>query len=390
MKILWINPSFLDYRIPVYSELNRLAQGGLSIIFSKSRIPDRVVKKISAVLGDSAIGLDGERILTLGKTDSGFSNSGLQIPYQPGLIREVMSRKVDVVISEGFFQWTPIAVIRKIIKRTPLVISYERTAHTERDCPRWRTVYRQMVLKTVDAVICNGILSAQYLKKLGMNSDNILTGGMVADTGGLQIQIKNIRKEHDARWQTFTKHPIFLYVGQMIPRKGVLELLKGWKVYSSLEPDHGSLLLAGEGISENSLKQFADREQLPNVNFLGAINYDQIAQIYAQADVFVIATLEDNWSLVVPEAMACGLPVACSKYNGCWPELVKPGENGNIFDPHDPVSISESFLYFKQHFKHLRAMGLRSKQIISAFTPTSAAQAILNACNLALNRKKQH
>jgi len=210
MKILWVNPSFLDYRIPVYSEIDRLTQGSFSIIFSKSRVPARVTAKITTVLGSRAIGLERERVFAFGKKNSSFANSGLQIPYQPGLLKEVLSKKVDVVIAEGFFQWTTAVLIRKIYKRTPLVISYERTAHTERHCPWWRKAYRQMVLKAVDAIICNGILSSQYLQSLGMNSEKIVTGGMVADTDALKLQVRKVREEQGPWVQMFTKHPIFL------------------------------------------------------------------------------------------------------------------------------------------------------------------------------------
>lgn len=60
-----------------------------------------------------------------------------------------------------------------------------------------------------------------------------------------------------------------------------------------------------------------------SVHFLGKIPYQEVYKYYGIADVFVLPTLEDNWSLVVPEAMSCGLPVATSIYNGCHPELVK-------------------------------------------------------------------
>ena len=45
-KILWVNPAFLDYRIPVYKELNELYKGNFNLVYSKNRIPERVQKKI--------------------------------------------------------------------------------------------------------------------------------------------------------------------------------------------------------------------------------------------------------------------------------------------------------------------------------------------------------
>jgi glycosyltransferase involved in cell wall biosynthesis len=42
--------------------------------------------------------------------------------------------------------------------------------------------------------------------------------------------------------------------------------------------------------------------------------------------------LEDVWGLVANEAILCGVPVLCSKYAGCAPELFAPE---NIFSPDD-------------------------------------------------------
>jgi glycosyltransferase involved in cell wall biosynthesis len=52
--------------------------------------------------------------------------------------------------------------------------------------------------------------------------------------------------------------------------------------------------------------------------------------VYRSADVLVFPTLEDPWGLVANEAMISGLPVLCSKYAGCAPELFP---SDSIFDP---------------------------------------------------------
>ena len=79
---------------------------------------------------------------------------------------------------------------------------------------------------------------------------------------------------------------------------------------------------------------------LTNVYFIGKVDYDNLPNYYQSADVFVIPTLEDNWSLVVPEAMASGLPILSSVYNGCYPEYVTE-DNGWVFDPLDSSDFVE-------------------------------------------------
>lgn len=110
---------------------------------------------------------------------------------------------------------------------------------------------------------------------------------------------------------------------------------------------------------------------------MGTVVYDTIYRYYNAADVFVIPTLEDNWSLVVPEAMACGLPVACSVYNGCYPELVHEGENGALFDPLDVKSTVKALDYF--HHVDLDQQGARSIEIEKQYNTERVAQNIFNA-----------
>ena len=48
MKVLWVNPCFLDYRVPVYAQLDALLGGGLSVVFSAARMRPSVREKMAA------------------------------------------------------------------------------------------------------------------------------------------------------------------------------------------------------------------------------------------------------------------------------------------------------------------------------------------------------
>lgn len=142
------------------------------------------------------------------------------------------------------------------------------------------------------------------------------------------------------------------------------------------------IVLVGDGPELPDLKEKYGNN--PAVVFVGGIDYSQIYKYYAACDVFVIATLEDNWSLVVPEAMACGLPVACSIYNGCHPELVHKDENGITFDPLDQKSIVEALDYF--HHVDLKRFGQRSREIEHDFNPENTAKNVMKAVDYYLRQ----
>ena len=101
---------------------------------------------------------------------------------------------------------------------------------------------------------------------------------------------------------------------------------------------------------------------------------------YRAADCFIIPTLQDNWSLVVPEAMACGLPVASSIYNGCHPELVHP-ENGWTFDPYDVKATADILQTIVGNRMKLPSMGAYSRRLAMSNTAEHAAKVIFSACH---------
>lgn len=379
MKILWVNPSFLDYRIPVYKNLYDLTNGDFFLIYSKKRVHERVITKIEKAIGDHAIGLLNEAILYIpGKDD--LANTDLKFPYQPGLFKSISKVAADIIIGEGFFQWTPLALINARLNRKKFMIAYERTSHTERNCPKWRTFYRKLVSKFVNGFIVNGQFTKEYLMRLGIKEQMIYIGGMSADSENL---VKNVSSYNNKEGEILKSQLsienglTYLYVGRINERKGVIYLLNAWKKHIE-EYKGDSLLIIGIGpLYEQYTKGFFDYK---SIKLLGSVDYDSIYQYYSIADVFVIPTLEDNWSLVVPEAMACGLPIACSIYNGCYPELVHEDINGKLFDPLKEDEIIETLAYF--HNRDLKLMGEESIKIEKKYSADSVAQKIYNTCKI--------
>jgi glycosyltransferase involved in cell wall biosynthesis len=97
--------------------------------------------------------------------------------------------------------------------------------------------------------------------------------------------------------------PIFLYVGRVAVEKNV---------ESFLELDlPGSKWVVGTGPALERI-----REKFPRVNYLGVLEREELARVYAAADVFVFPSRTDTFGLVLLEAMACGLPVAAYPVTG--------------------------------------------------------------------------
>ena len=97
--------------------------------------------------------------------------------------------------------------------------------------------------------------------------------------------------------------PIFLYVGRVAIEKNIEAFLR-------LDLP-GSKWVVGDGPALAGIRQ-----KFPDVNYLGVLDREELARVYAAADVFVFPSKTDTFGLVLLEAMACGLPVAAYPVTG--------------------------------------------------------------------------
>ena len=75
------------------------------------------------------------------------------------------------------------------------------------------------------------------------------------------------------------------------------------------------------------------------VAFVGWVGAGRLEALYARADVFVLASLQEGFGLPVLEAMGRGVPVACSNTSSL-PEVA--GDAALLFDPREPGQIADA------------------------------------------------
>ncbi|MHB8887032.1 MAG: glycosyltransferase family 4 protein [Methylovirgula sp.] len=113
--------------------------------------------------------------------------------------------------------------------------------------------------------------------------------------------------------------PIFLFVGRLAVEKNIEAFLK-------LDLP-GSKVVVGNGPLQARLAA-----TYPDAHFLGALCGEQLAQVYASADVFVFPSLTDTFGIVLLEALASGVPVAAFPVTG---PLDVIGDSGTGVLAHD-------------------------------------------------------
>ncbi|MBA2569765.1 MAG: glycosyltransferase family 4 protein [Chloroflexi bacterium] len=142
-----------------------------------------------------------------------------------------------------------------------------------------------------------------------------------------------------ARWRDGTAN--ILYVGRFENRKGVLYLLKAYRVLRKQGFDC-RLLLVGSGPQEREARRYVATRRLQGVEFLGRVSDVDKARYFATADVYVSpATGQESFGIVLLEAMAAGTPIVCSDIHG-YKGVVRRGEQALLVPPRDHLALVEA------------------------------------------------
>jgi phosphatidylinositol alpha-mannosyltransferase len=142
-----------------------------------------------------------------------------------------------------------------------------------------------------------------------------------------------------ARWQDGTSN--ILFVGRHEPRKGLIELLKAFRILRSTGCEC-RLLVVGSGPQEREARRYVLTRRLRGVEFLGRVSDDEKAQLYKTADVYVSpATGRESFGIVLLEAMAAGTAIVCSDIHG-YKGVVRRGREGLLVPPRKPKALAEA------------------------------------------------
>jgi len=125
------------------------------------------------------------------------------------------------------------------------------------------------------------------------------------------------RRDDELRQTLGGGRQILLWVGRISPEKG-LETLAATAATLRGRRDDVQFVIVGEGPGEASL-----REQAGDAIFLGVKTGEELAAIYASADIFIFPGYAETFGQVVLEAAAAGLPAVVSAGSGVDEAVVR-------------------------------------------------------------------
>lgn len=158
-----------------------------------------------------------------------------------------------------------------------------------------------------------------------------------------------------------------IFVGRLVKNKRPLELIKAITPYLEYSPKI-MLTIIGTGPQEEFLKmQCGLMGSNDHVQFIGKIPPEKIPKYLSKADIFILPSLWEGFSLAVLEAMASSLPILASRTTAI-PELVHDRENGLLHSPGNTMELIQNLQILIQD-KELRiAMGQKSREIAEQFS----------------------
>jgi glycosyltransferase involved in cell wall biosynthesis len=143
-------------------------------------------------------------------------------------------------------------------------------------------------------------------------------------------------------------------------------------------------VILGDGDEREALTHLMSFENIRNVSFPGFRQIDELPIYYGLASVFIHPAYQEQWGLVVNEAMAAGLPVLVSNRCGCAPDLVSDGNNGFTFSPEDVTALADLMMKVSSGQVNLQAMSLAARNRIGERGPKRFAQGLYGALQVAL------
>ena len=154
-------------------------------------------------------------------------------------------------------------------------------------------------------------------------------------------------------------------VGRLIERKGLWELVKGFRTVLNEMPNT-HLDLVGTGILDEPLKQWIHEHDLADdVTLHGPVEHDVVPQLLRRSALFVLPSHAEGMSNALLEGMACGLPVVVTETGGTR-ELIEG--NGLVVPKESPEALSQAILEILSDDKKRGEMVQASLRIAESFS----------------------
>jgi glycosyltransferase involved in cell wall biosynthesis len=289
----------------------------------------------------------------------------------PGVRRGLRAFRPDAVIVYGYNALTTLLAVHWASKRRiPVLMRSDSNVLEEDGKPPLVLAFKRLFLRWLTSRVYGflsvGTTNSQYWLHYGANPKRIFLARYAVDNEYFSRQAARYRarREQIRDENGWRQRYLLLYVGRLVPVKGVEVLIDAVRRICKVRADIG-LLIVGEGPERRALEKRA--RNLPQVFFLGFRDWNQLPKFYAAADLFVLPSVREPWGLVVNEAMASGLPVIATRKVGAAQDLIIEGQNGYLVPASDAEAMASAIDRACQSEERLRTLGEGARPVIASW-----------------------
>jgi len=141
-----------------------------------------------------------------------------------------------------------------------------------------------------------------------------------------------------------------LFVGRIVPRKNILDLIKIMKLLTSKDKSFIlNIVGGGERKYEEKIKNEVIKFNLEdNIIFHGEVSDSKLNALYISSDIFIFTSLVEGFGLVILEAMSKGMPAIAYDVNGVK-DIINNNINGYLVMPSDYEEFTNKILYLRDN-----------------------------------------
>lgn len=196
-------------------------------------------------------------------------------------------------------------------------------------------------------------------RRLGLDLWGELPGSVVA----MAIDEKQ-------RGAAVRREPYILYSGRIDPNKGCNDLFDYFMRFKEQQPSRLRLVLTGK--DDIPVPIHAD------IEFLGFVSAEEKFQLMAGAQVYVMPSGKESFSIVTLEAMAQGTPVVVSGASEVLADHVRASGAGRIYGDYQTFAAALSEILSNQSLRE-RLGALGREYVVSRYTPERVRASLIKA-----------
>jgi glycosyltransferase involved in cell wall biosynthesis len=314
-----------------------------------------------------------------------FSVPGTIYAIAPTLILSLLREEPDIIHAHGYqFFTSDVAAMVSRIKKKPLVLTlhgfprgFSKASHK-----MYFNLIGKKTLKTTKKIIAVSSKVAEEFKAIGVPNERIviIPNGVNLEEFNYTPNGDNFRK----RLSIKENEKLILSIGRLEEIKGFQYLIMALaRIQSEASPI--KLVIAGPEFNygQQLRKLVAETKMEDKVIFYGPIDGREKFEALAAADVAVVSSIYEGFSIFLLEAMAAGKPVIATK-TGIAQELIQNGKNGFLIDSGNAEDLSEKILMILNDNRLSSSIGRESRSTAKTFDWGKIADQVLYMYNQCL------